>query len=92
MCPVVIVILTALGPVRGTGGADPAGRAQVFLTEHCFLCDDAHAKKGGLDLSSLPWNPNDVRIFDQWVEVFDKVDKQKMPPPSKKRPDPVARA
>ena len=49
-------------------------------------------KKGGLDLGALSWKPNDARIFDQWVKVFDKVDKQKMPPPSRKRPDPAARA
>ncbi len=92
MRPAVIAILIVLGPVRGAGAADLAGRVQAFFSEHCFVCHDADTKKGGLDLSALAWKPNDVRIFDQWVEVFDKVDKQKMPPLPKKRPDPAARA
>ena len=33
-----------------------------------------------------------IRTFERWVGVFDKVDRQKMPPPSRKRPDPDARA
>ena len=37
-------------------------------------------------LSALAWKPNDVQTFDRWVEVFDKVDKQKMPPPSQETP------
>ncbi len=92
MRPAVIVILIVLGLSRAAGAADFAGRSQVFFSKHCFVCHDADSKKGGLDLSALPWKPSNARIFDQWVEVFDKVDKQKMPPPAKKRPDPAVRA
>jgi hypothetical protein len=88
----VIVMLIVLGPVREADAADLADRAQDFFFNHCFVCHDADTKKGGLDLTALAWKPNDVRIFDQWVEVFDKVDQQKMPPRSRKRPDPAARA
>jgi hypothetical protein len=88
----VIVTLIVLGPAHASGAADLAGQAQAFFSENCFICHDADTKKGGLDLSALGWKPNDILAFDRWVEVFDKVDKQKMPPPSRKRPDPAARA
>ena len=88
----VIVLSIVLGTSAAADAADLAGRARDFLSEHCFVCHDADTKKGGLDLTALAWKPDDARTFDRWVEVFDKVDKQKMPPPSRKRPDPAARA
>ncbi len=71
--------------------ADLVVRAQDFFADHCVVCHDAGTKKGGLDLADLPWKPNDSETFNQWVEVFDKVDREKMPPLPRKRPDPAAR-
>jgi mono/diheme cytochrome c family protein len=71
---------------------DPRVRAQEFFADHCVVCHDADTKKAGLDLTGLSWKPNDPETFNQWVKVFDKVDKQKMPPPQKQRPGPAARA
>jgi hypothetical protein len=48
-------------------------RAQNFFAEHCGVCHDADTRKGGLDLTNLPWKPNDAETIHQWVEVFDKV-------------------
>ncbi len=84
-----LVLLVVSGSARS---ADIAGRAEAFFSENCLICHDADTKKGGLDLTALTWKLNDGRIFDRWVEVFDRVDAQKMPPPSRKRPDPDARA
>ena len=92
MRPAVVASLIVLGTSGVAEAADRADRARAFFSEHCFACHDADTKKGGLDLTALAWQPDDDRIFDRWVEVFDKVDKQKMPPPSRKRPDPDARA
>ncbi len=83
------ILLLLAPPARS---ADLAVRAQAFFAKHCIDCHDADTKKAGLDLTALPWKPNDPKVFDRWVKVFDKVDKEKMPPPSKKRPDPAARA
>jgi Protein of unknown function (DUF1592)/Protein of unknown function (DUF1588)/Protein of unknown function (DUF1587)/Protein of unknown function (DUF1585)/Protein of unknown function (DUF1595)/Planctomycete cytochrome C len=71
---------------------DPNVRAQDFFADHCIVCHDADTKKSGLDITALSWKPNDPETFSLWVKVFDKVDKQKMPPQEKKRPDPAARA
>jgi cytochrome c553 len=71
---------------------DPSLRAQEFFADHCVVCHDSGTKKAGLDLTALSWKPNDSETCNLWIKVFDKVDKQKMPPPQKKRPDPAARA
>ena len=88
------VVMAAIiwGPTRAAGATDLPGSTRNFFAEHCFTCHDTDTKKGGLDLGELSWKPTDVRNFDQWVKVFDKVDQEKMPPPSKKRPDPALRA
>ena len=88
----VIAVAIAVWLAPGAGAADFAVRAQGFFAEHCVACHDADTKKAGLDLTALPWKPNDPSTFDRWVEVFDKVDKQKMPPAQKARPDPAVRA
>ena len=49
-------------------------------------------RKAASTSTALSWKPTDPETFDQWVKVFDKVDKQKMPPPQKKRPDPAVAA
>jgi hypothetical protein len=72
--------------------ADFAQRGRSFFAKYCVACHDAEMRKGGLDLTALAWKPDDPKTFDQWVEVFDKLDQDKMPPPPKKRPDPVLRA
>ena len=79
-----------LAPPAQSGDLD--ARAQTFFTTHCILCHDAETKKAGLDLTKLAWKPDEPDSSNQWVEVFDNVDKQKMPPPQKKRPDAAARA
>ena len=89
----IVVLLIAFGPARAADAADLAGRAQAFLCRTIVSSATTRIRRKAASISSaLPWKPNDVRTFDQWVEVFDKVDKQKMPPASRKRPDPAARA
>jgi mono/diheme cytochrome c family protein/cytochrome c553 len=89
---IAVAIAIAPGPATAPRAADLAASAQGFFSRNCVVCHDPETRKAGLDLTSLPWNGNDPETFDQWVEVFDKVDSQKMPPPQKKRPDPALRA
>ena len=55
-----------------------------FFESHCVDCHDADTQKGKLDLSSLAWDAGDPQIFESWVRVFDKVDREEMPPPEEK--------
>jgi hypothetical protein len=57
---------------------------QDFLEVHCYDCHSAELKKGGLDLTTLVFQPEDPRNFASWVKVFDRVSAGEMPP--KKRP------
>ena len=62
-----IVMLLVMTTAGAADADDLAGRARAFFSDHCSTCHDADTKKGGLDLASLPWKPNDARIFDRWV-------------------------
>ncbi|MFT4637205.1 MAG: hypothetical protein ACI8T1_000514 [Verrucomicrobiales bacterium] len=64
---------------------------QGFLENHCVKCHDEDANKGGLNLKALSWQPGDSQIFDHWVAVFDKIDKQEMPPLDEDQPEAAAR-
>ena len=53
---------------------------QSFLKNHCYDCHDGESKRGGFDLTALPYTPSDPDNFSRWVKVFDKVHKGDMPP------------
>ncbi len=59
---------------------------EPFLTRRCFECHDADSAKGGLDLTSLPFNFADAAAHQRWVRVFDRVTAGEMPPAKEARP------
>lgn len=63
-----------------------AENRQVFLQRYCFECHDADSKKGGLDLTTLPFEPGNPQNFSRWVKVEDRVAAGEMPPKKKSRP------
>lgn len=60
--------------------AMPGPKVAEFFSNHCTDCHDADEKKGGLDLESLEWKPEDRANFDKWVKIYDFVQKDEMPP------------
>ncbi len=55
-----------------------------FLEKRCFECHDADSKKGGLDLTGLPFEvASGGKTFDTWVKVHDRVAEGEMPPKKK---------
>ena len=64
----------------------PLAQAQ-FLEKNCLECHDADVKKGGLDLTSLQFDPANSTNFTKWVLVHDRVANGEMPPKKKARPD-----
>ena len=88
VCAGLILLLS----IKNAHTADPSASLGGFFENHCAKCHDEDAKKGGLDLMALSWQPDDSRVFAHWVSVFDKVDKQEMPPPDEDQPDGEARA
>ncbi len=81
---------TKPGSAAEAAHASPAAR-QAFLSEHCTHCHDAGENKGGLDLESLPWNPEDPEHFRTWTKVFDKVHSAEMPPRKRTQPSPESK-
>jgi len=51
-----------------------------FLDINCYECHNDVEKKGGLDLSNLPFNPDDSQSMALWSLVHDRVAHREMPP------------
>lgn len=64
----------------------PPAAAQTFIDQHCASCHDDVEKKGGLDLTTLAFEPGNARNFATWVNVHDRVSSGEMPPKKKSRP------
>ena len=71
-------------PVRGAEAMDPA--LSDFTDRYCSSCHNDVDREGGLDLTSLTYEPADAANFSTWVKVHDRVKAGEMPPKEKKRP------
>ena len=69
----------------------PPGTA-AFIDQHCAGCHDDTEKKGGLDLTSLTFQPDNAANLVTWVKIHDRVSSGEMPPKKKPRPAPDALA
>lgn len=67
--------------------AAPLPSVTPFLEQHCTECHDGEVKKGGLDLTALPFKPEERKNFDHWVKLYDRVNKGEMPPAKKQQPE-----
>ena len=73
-------ILAAAPPVIGD-----------LIGNHCVDCHDAETKKGGLDLTALPFDTKDPKAFETWVKIHDRVRDHEMPPKKKEQPEEAVR-
>jgi hypothetical protein len=71
-------------------GASLMPAAKPFIETHCADCHDGVMKEANLDLTALPYDPEDSANFATWVKVHDRVKAGEMPPKKKARPEPVA--
>ena len=84
---VTVAALLALATAPCASAAQ-AFDASAFIDKYCASCHDDVEKKGGLDLSSLVFKPDDRANFAQWVKIHDRIAAGEMPPKEKKkRPD-----
>jgi len=74
-----------LAPIAGA-----AMTRGAFIEQYCADCHDADTKKGGLDLTALPWDLEKRSNFDEWVKIVDYVSEGHMPPKKKARPETAA--
>ncbi|MEY2598489.1 MAG: hypothetical protein RLZZ142_748 [Verrucomicrobiota bacterium] len=64
----------------------PAADLTAFLEQHCTDCHDQTTQKGGLNLESLRWDPQDRKHFQTWVRVHDRIANGEMPPKKREAP------
>src|SRR5689334_11316243 len=55
------------------GAAVPGAVVEHFAKDNCVDCHDADMKKGGFDLTALPFDLQNPQAFGRWVQVFDRV-------------------
>ncbi|MGA0133865.1 MAG: DUF1592 domain-containing protein [Opitutales bacterium] len=72
--------------------AAPSPAASAFLERHCVECHDADMKKGGLDLTTLAFRPEDRQSSKTWQRMIERVREGEMPPSKKPRPPAAAAA
>src|SRR5919108_2138754 len=84
--PIGLLVMVA-APLQA-GSLPPAARR--FVEHYCVECHDAEMKKGGLDLTTLKFDPGNSTNFSRWVLVHDRVSHGEMPPKKKPRPEPAA--
>ena len=80
---VCLVLFTSALPAVGAAVPKPLA---AFLDQHCVECHDADVKKGGLDLTALPFDLADAGAFQKWRRVFERVHSGEMPPKKRERP------
>jgi hypothetical protein len=67
-------------------GENTPSAVRSFVERHCVECHDPELKKGGLDLSTLPYDLKASSVFSTWVKVCDRVAAGEMPPKKKAKP------
>ncbi|MFM9030016.1 MAG: DUF1587 domain-containing protein, partial [Opitutaceae bacterium] len=88
--PIGIGVLAAM--VASPAAAQPAAARSAFLEAHCAGCHNDIDRKGGLDLESLAFKPEDPANQERWIRIHDRVASGEMPPAEKRRPEPSAAA
>jgi hypothetical protein len=53
---------------------------KAFIAKNCAVCHLPPSPPLGIDLTTLPFNLNDVDTFGRWVRIHDAVRDGKMPP------------
>jgi len=80
-----VFFLIVAAPLQSAPTPRPAA---PFLQKHCVECHDSDTKKGGLDVTALPFELKEPATFAKWVQIVDRVSLGEMPP--KKKPRPLA--
>jgi hypothetical protein len=84
LLPVALVASLGFG---SASAADPTAIAPAFFRDYCATCHSGTSKRGGLDLTTLTLDGNDVANRGTWIKVHDRVQAGEMPPRGRARPD-----
>jgi len=70
-------------PVAIGAEAELPPSARTFLQQNCSGCHRGAKAPAGLDLTALPFQPDDADTFSRWVRIHDAVRDGVMPPNAK---------
>ncbi len=83
---VVACSMVSVGAMRAATALAEADTF-AFTDRYCSTCHNDVDREGGLDLTTLKYDPSDRENFATWVKVHDRVKAGEMPPKEKKRPN-----
>ncbi|QDT70386.1 hypothetical protein MalM25_33340 [Planctomycetes bacterium MalM25] len=87
-----------LGGAVAAASADPGAspvsdpRFADFFEANCCYCHDESEKSGGLDLTTLVFDPDDATSMKLWAMAFDRVESGEMPPQEESSLEPAERS
>ncbi|MFO1000762.1 MAG: DUF1588 domain-containing protein [Planctomycetaceae bacterium] len=82
-----ILLLTTVPAIRAkVCGADAMDLPLEFVKSHCVECHGRETKEGGLDLTTLAPSLHDAQQRALWINVYDRVRKNEMPPAPQQLP------
>src|SRR5689334_16853458 len=81
----VFLVVTIADTVAAEDGI--LAKTTPYTEKYCAGCHNDVDLKGGLDLTSLKFTPDDPANFAKWVKVHDRLEAQEMPPKGRPRPD-----
>ncbi len=86
-----VVFLAALvvalaWPARAAAPAVDSDEVLAFTDRHCSACHNDVDREGGLDLTTLPYDPARPENSEIWVKVHDKLAAGEMPPAGERQP------
>src|SRR4030095_5204345 len=97
----IALLLASLAAINVANHQTSSGRAAVapipaqitpLLRQNCAKCHDKDTRSGGIDLTALSFDLADRAIREQWIRIYDRVEKGEMTPkaadlPDSKRPE-----
>ena len=63
-------------------------KVRPLIEASCINCHDGDTKTS-LNFENLSYDLSEPEVFRMWEKIFDRVERDEMPPKKKKRPDPV---
>jgi mono/diheme cytochrome c family protein len=79
--------LLLISAAAAWASSQTARPGDAFMEKTCYDCHDGETKKGGLDLTALPFYLDDPKTYAMWVKVHDRVHDGEMPPKKHDQPD-----
>ena len=84
----LFMFITALGSLsRSASAGELPDAVQAYFAKYCIECHEQESTNGGLDLTAIQSDFDQISTLQQWVRLHDRVKSAEMPPNNIQRPD-----